>query len=101
MVFNNEACKALTPTYVNTAPPAILHRFQWLEDADIGSLPLTWNHLVGEDNQCPIEDAKVLHWTNGGPWFRGYEDTPGASEWFRERNAMLEPCGIQAAVAES
>lgn len=76
MVFNNERCQRLTPEYVNTAPPSDLHRFAWTDDGDpvytaekgwhgddtaIASLPLEWNHLVGEDNQCPIEDAKVLH----------------------------------------
>ena len=72
MVFNNQKCKALTPDYVQNATGQQLHRFEWLDDAQIGSLPLEWNWLVGEyeDNYY----AKVFHYTNGGPWF-GIKDS--------------------------
>ena len=66
MVFNNARCQMLTPEYVETAPGLDLHQFKWLEDEQIGSLPLDWNWLVGEYPDNP--DAKVLHYTLGGPW---------------------------------
>ena len=50
ILFNGRhpAVKALTPSIVNSAEPAYLHRFTWVEDADIGALDLNWNFLVGD-----------------------------------------------------
>ena len=87
MVFNNEKCTALTPEYVNKATGLMLHRFWWADDDQIGSLPLEWNWLVGEYERNA--DAKILHYTNGGPWFPGYEDCDHADLWLQERDAML------------
>ena len=82
MLFNNERCRALTPDYVNSAPGLDLHRFKWLDDALIGSLPLEWNWLVGEYAYRP--DAKIVHYTLGGPYFEAYRDCDYAAEWFQE-----------------
>jgi hypothetical protein len=82
MLFNNERCRALTPDYVNSAPGLDLHRFKWLDDALIGSLPLEWNWLVGEYAYRP--DAKIVHYTLGGPYFEEYRDCDYAAEWFQE-----------------
>lgn len=86
MVFNNERCTALTPDYVNAAPGLDLHRFNWLEDAAIGSLPLEWNWLVGEYDYRA--DAKIVHYTLGGPYFDDYRDCDYAAEWFAEFQSM-------------
>lgn len=86
MVFNNVKCTALTLDYVNQATGLELHRFQWMPDAQIGSLPLDWNWLVGE--YPPNADAKVLHYTLGGPWFPDCALTDHADEWNAERAAM-------------
>jgi hypothetical protein len=80
MLFNNDQCRALTPEYVNTATGAELHRFSWMPDSQIGSLPLEWNYLVGEDRQAP-ESPQVIHFTNGGPWFSEYAHVEYADEW--------------------
>ena len=66
MVFNNAKCKMLTPWYVETAPGLDLHQFKWITNDQLGSLPLEWNWLVGEYPDNP--DAKILHYTLGGPW---------------------------------
>lgn len=87
MVFDNWVCRHLTPEYVNGASGLELHRFQWLKEQLIGSLPLEWNWLVGEYPENPR--AKVLHWTMGGPWYSEYADAAHASEWRHERRAML------------
>jgi hypothetical protein len=80
MLMNNARCRALTPDYVSTASGADLHQFRWLEgDDQIGSLPLEWNWLVGEYDFNP--NAKVAHYTRGGPYFAGYEDCDYAEEW--------------------
>jgi lipopolysaccharide biosynthesis glycosyltransferase len=75
----HEANKVLTPSVVNSAPPAWLHQLAWLDDADIGALPLEFNFLVGEyeppeDGAATIAEATTktpacLHFTNGiGPF---------------------------------
>lgn len=87
MVFNNAKCRTLTRDYVNTASGADLHQFVWVPDEQIGSLPLTWNWLVGE--YAPNPDAELLHYTLGGPWFPEQQDCDHADLWRRERDAML------------
>ncbi len=76
MVFNGRhpAVKALTPDLVNSASPAFLHRFEWIEDDnDIGALNLEWNFLVGE-YAVPATTPAAIHYTNGGPWFENWKD---------------------------
>lgn len=86
MLFNNDACRALTPEYVNTASGLDLHRFRWIDDARIGTLGLEWNWLVGE---YPWRaDAKIVHYTLGGPYFDDYRDCDYAEEWREELRAM-------------
>lgn len=87
MVFRNARCMALTPAYVNTASAADLHRFAWVPDDKIGSLPLAWNYLIGEPNQT-TDPPKNLHWTQGGPWFPEYAEAPYAEEWRAALQAM-------------
>lgn len=84
MVFDCAKCTMLTPEYVNTATPAQLHRFEWAGDAPwaVGSLPLYWNWLVGEYPPNPA--AKILHFTEGGPWFPQTADCDHANEWLAE-----------------
>jgi len=55
--------RRLTVEMVNTLPGRYLHRFCWLDDAEIGALPVEWNYLVGE--QMPDVVPKLLHFTNG------------------------------------
>jgi hypothetical protein len=86
MLFNNARCAALTPEYVNRASGLELHRFAWLDDALIGALPLEWNWLVGEYDYNP--QAKIVHYTLGGPWFDEYRGCDYAGEWFEENRRM-------------
>jgi hypothetical protein len=80
MLLNNARCRALTPSYVETASGLELHRFEWLRDeALIGALPLEWNWLVGEYDFNPA--AKIAHFTRGGPYFQDYADCDYADEW--------------------
>ena len=63
MLFNNSHsdCRKLSVRMINSIQPLWLHQFKWT--SSIGSIPLEYNHLVGEyDN---IEEAKALHYTNG------------------------------------
>ena len=83
----HEANKRVTVDYVNTATPMDLHRFNWLEDDQIGALDVRWNWLVGEYIEPP-EDVMNVHWTVGGPYFIEYQDTDFSSEWFKEMASM-------------
>lgn len=97
MLFNPMRCKALTPTYCEHASGLDLHQFRWLEgDHEIGGLPNCWNYLVGEDGQCQREEARLIHYTNGGPYFHDYRDCDYNEAWFRERDDMLR-CDQRAA----
>jgi hypothetical protein len=88
MLMNCAKCTALTPDYVNRATGLELHQFKWLgDDALIGAIPSRWNHLVGYD--APRDDAALVHYTIGGPYFDEYRDCEYAAEWRRERDAML------------
>jgi hypothetical protein len=86
MLFNNPRCRSLTLDYVNTASGLDLHRFNWLKDEEIGALPLEWNWLVGEYPRRA--DAKIVHYTLGGPYFDEYRDCDYAAEWFEERRLL-------------
>ena len=88
MLFNcdHPDVRALTPEVVNSAPPAYLHRFEWIKDpAAIGALDLDWNFLEGE-YEMPERTPRVIHYTNGGPWFDEWQDCGFADLWLRERD---------------
>ena len=98
MLFNCEKCKKLTPEYVNTAHPLALHRFHWTTDKLIGELPIEWNHLVFDYDENP--DAKLVHWSTGGPWFDDYSDAEFHEEWFSMKDKM-EHCEQMGKVKEA
>ena len=81
MIFNNAMCRSLTPDYVNSATGLQLHQFKWLESEElIGNVDVEWNHLVGEYQFN--HSAKLVHFTNGGPYFKKYKDSDYSKEWF-------------------
>ena len=81
MLMNCKKCTTLTPDYVNKASGLELHQFKWLESEDlIGSLPLEWNWLADEYDYK--KDVKNIHYTEGGPYFKGYESCDYADDWF-------------------
>lgn len=88
MLFNNARCKALTPDIVNKETGLFLHQFKWLEDEEIGGLPIEWNFLVGEYERPP-EIPKLIHYTLGGPYIKGFEDCDYGDLWRAARERML------------
>ena len=81
MLFNNAKCTALTPDYVNSATGLELHQYKWLENEElIGKINEEWNWLVGEYEHNP--NAKLVHYTEGGPYFKNYKHCDYAEEWF-------------------
>jgi len=81
------ANRCVTPEYVNSASAMELHRFQWLDDNQIGGLDVRWNWLVGEYAQPPA-DVRNVHWTVGGPYFHEYRNADFAQEWFESFERM-------------
>jgi len=81
--------QTLKPYMIDQAQPKVLHRFMWLKDEEIGSLPVKWNWLVGEydiTDDVTRGDIGNVHWTCGGPYFNEFKDADYADEW----NKMLE-----------
>lgn len=78
---------------VNTKTGTWLHNYMWVEENDIGAIAEEWNWLDGHSS--PEIDAKNVHFTRGGPWFRGVvweplseQDEIYAKEWEALRDEM-------------
>jgi lipopolysaccharide biosynthesis glycosyltransferase len=72
--------KILTPEFVSNQTGKFLHRFSWLDDDDIGELPVEWNWLACEYEKNT--DAKLIHYTLGTPCFKDFRDTDMAEIWY-------------------
>jgi len=81
--------KRLYPDFVQQADGAFLHRFQWLDDDQIGALPPDWNWLVDEYDHN--DDARLLHYTIGGPYLGDYSHCDHAEDWRSEFKTMVLP----------
>lgn len=85
---DHPANKRLTLEKINTLPGRDLHGLRWLEDDEIGELPSQWNHLV--DVVPADSNAKILHYTLGGPWINGWKKKDSDEIW----NKTLEEIKI-------
>lgn len=86
------ANRKLTADLVNdeTYGGAFFHRFSWLDDSYIGQVSHEWNWLVSWYSE-PIDGSpKVLHYTEGGPWFDHYRDCEYNHEWYKYHASYLE-----------
>jgi lipopolysaccharide biosynthesis glycosyltransferase len=89
----HEQVQTLTPDVVNNESGLFLHRFNWLTDDAIGSLPVTWNYLEGWHTSADCEDPTAVHFTRGGPWFEEYQSVEYGETWRNcatELSALLE-----------
>lgn len=77
----HEKNRTLSPEFVAGASGLELHRFTWLDEGDIGGLDLEWNWLVDE-YEAGNDAVKIVHWTNGGPYFEEFKEVEFAQEWF-------------------
>ena len=78
--------KQLTPYIVNKESGAYLHRFEWVEDKFIGELSYEWNWLTDWYEEG---SPKLLHFTEGGPWFENYRRCKYSNLWIKELNRMF------------
>lgn len=81
--------RCLTPDYVSSQGGKHLHRFEWLQDERIGSLPKEWNWLATEYPDNP--GAKLIHYTLGTPCFPEYKSADMAEVWHAERSLANHP----------
>lgn len=90
MLFNcdHPSVKKLTPEVVNRETGAYLHRMQWADDKDIGSLPVTWNWLEGWNDKPAKGTPNVVHFTRGGPWFENWQNVDYGDLWLKERDEL-------------
>lgn len=81
MLFNvdHPVHQALTPQVINAIPGRELHRLGWLQDHQIGALRPEWNYLVGHTKG--VRQPKIVHFTDGTPSMKGYEQCEFAGEW--------------------
>ena len=86
MLFNCEKCTKLTPEFVEDPNVHPLKLKTWTEEARIGALPAEWNHLVGYDPERP--DAKLVHYTQGIPYWPEVEGCEYETDWFRMYREM-------------
>lgn len=83
MLWNCEhpSNKLLDLNALNTNDGLWHHRFVWLADHEIGQISHEWNWLT-DWYQSPADgQPKMLHYTEGGPWFEHLQNVPYAQEW--------------------
>lgn len=79
---NHPKNKQLTKEIVNTATGGWLHSFSWLEEHEIGCLPDYYNWIEGS-SRGDIR-PRVIHFSEGGPWFDGHKDVMFSDLWWDE-----------------
>lgn len=82
--------RQITPEIVNTQTGQYLHRFQWLNDDQIGSLSPEWNWLAGWYQEPKDGTPKAIHYTEGGPWFKEYRRCEYHKVWKQHLKEMLK-----------
>ena len=80
--------KVLTPDFISSQTGKYLHRFSWLDDEDIGELPIAWNWLAIEYPNN--SKAKIIHYTLGTPCFKNYRNTEMAVTWHEVQQKVNE-----------
>ena len=93
MLFNcgHKSNQALTQDLVNNpdVTGAYLHRFSWLKDKEVGELSPEWNWLVGHYKEPADGTPKLIHYTEGGPWFENYRNCEYHQDWKTELAGMM------------
>ena len=93
MLFNcgHKSNAKLTQNLVNDPEitGAYLHRFSWLKDKEVGELSPEWNWLVGHYKEPKDGTPKLIHYTEGGPWFENYRNCEYHQDWKTELAEMM------------
>ena len=87
------AHRLLTPAFVAVSTGAFLHRFSWLQEEQIGSLPKEWNWLAIEYEDNP--KAKLIHYTLGTPCFKKYAQTAMSEHWWSTYRSLQQGLEVE------
>ena len=79
--------KILTPKFISQKEGSFLHRFNWLNDEEIGELPKSWNWLAIEYEEK--KDLDLIHYTLGTPCFKDYSKKQLSEYWKKSYNNLL------------
>lgn len=71
----------LTPQFLNQASPRTLHQFKWLKETEIGAISHKMNWLEGWYNTPRDGYPKIIHYTRGNVYFKGFQDVDFADLW--------------------
>jgi len=84
--------RVLTKELVNASniDGKYLHRFSWLDDSEIGEIHHEWNWLVNWYKEPKDGHPKLIHYTEGGPWFENYKNCEYSDLWNKERENYEE-----------
>ena len=90
VIFNcqHPSNKILTPEYIQAHDGAFLHRFQWLQDDEIGELDIKWNYLAIEYQAC--SDAKLIHYTLGTPCLEDFKNSEMSESWHAAYKKVIQ-----------
>ncbi len=91
MLLNCEKLTMWTKEAVETQPAKWLHRFEPVPDACVGNIPDTWNVLDRYD-----ANTKLIHYTDGGPWFENYKNHPYGDVWFKYQEEYMARNAVKA-----
>jgi hypothetical protein len=82
----------MTPQNLKGENGSYLHRFSWLKDEEIGTLPAKWNVLVGEVDS---DNAAIAHYTLGIPSIWAYQGCKYSGDWQDMLNkSMTAPANL-------
>lgn len=90
VLWNNEhpSNKKLTIDDINSKDGKYLHRFGWLKDDEIGKIDYVWNWLVGWYKVKSNIFPKAIHFTEGGPWHKNYENCEFSDIYLQYKNEL-------------
>ena len=80
--------KILSPNFIQNQTGSFLHRFNWLNDDEIGNIDKKWNWLAMEYEE--EKDINLIHYTIGTPCFKEYSNGPFSSYWNKSFLDTLE-----------
>ena len=88
MLWNcdHPAHRRLSLAMLNYYPGELLHRFFWLRDSEIGSLPPDWNWLVNVERRP--ERLAIAHFTLGHPALPNWEPARNDEIWWEAQARM-------------
>jgi len=86
IVFNNENLKHLTPEFIQDDTNS-MYGFQWVDEERVKNFPMEWNFCVGYADDDP--HAKLIHWTQGPPYWPETKGFDVDKHWWTEYHDML------------